>query len=72
MNMLYVGFRSDDEEEMEDEDAAIGDDALDEIGEVFAEEELDPAADPLIAGVDDEEDDEEDVDFDTHDDVENI
>jgi hypothetical protein len=72
MNMLYVGFRSDDEEETEDEDAAIGDDALDEMGEVFTEDELDDTADPLVAGVDEDDEDEEDVDFDTHDDVEKI
>ena len=69
--MLYTGFRSDDEEEKEDEDAAIADDAIDEIGEAFPVDELDDAAEP-IAKVIEEEDDEEDVDFDLHDDVDPV
>ncbi len=71
MNMFTMGFRSDEEEEKEDEDAAIADDAIDEIGEAFPVEELDEAVEP-IAKVVAEEDDEEDVDFDLHDDVDPV
>jgi hypothetical protein len=74
MIMFTMSHRDDDEEEAEDEDAAIGDDALDEIGDDFAEDAPLPAElDPLLAADDgDEEDDEEDVDFDSHDDIDHI
>jgi hypothetical protein len=71
MIMFHMSHR-DDEEEDEDKDKAIGDDALDEIGDDFVEDvPLPPELDPLLAA-DVAVDDEEDVDFDSHDDVDPI
>jgi hypothetical protein len=73
MIMFHMSHRDDDEEETEDEDKAIGDDALDEIGDDFAEDApLPPELDPLLAADVEDDDDEEDVDFDSHDDIDPI
>ena len=63
----------DDEEEKEDEDAAIADDALDEIGDDFAsEEDLLDVGVAVSSGDDEDDEDEKQVDFDRHDDVDPI
>lgn len=62
----------DDEEEGEDEDTAIADDALEEIGEDFVEEDVLGVDAALLTPEVEDEDDEKDVDFDRHDDVDPI
>jgi hypothetical protein len=70
--MTHMTFR-DDEEEKEDEDAAIADDALDEIGDDFAVDDglLDTEL-ALTPAADEDDEDEKDVDFDRHDDIDPI
>lgn len=70
--MTHMTFRN-DEEEKEDEDAAIADDALDEIGDDLAVDDglLDTEL-ALTPVVDEDDEDEKDVDFDRHDDVDPI
>lgn len=68
--MFYMSYRDDEEEEKDDENAAIADDALEEIGADFVEDEIGTDAEvPKILA---EDDDEEDVDYDKHDDVDPI
>jgi|GEM_PF-4610195 len=70
--MTHMTYR-DDEEEAEDEDAAIADDALDEIGDDFSDDEGLLDTELAVSGGDDEdEEDEKDVDFDRHDDIDPI
>ena len=70
--MTYMTQR-DVEEEKEDEDAAIADDALDEIGDDLAVDDGLLDTELALAPLADEDDeDEKDVDFDRHDDIDPI
>ncbi len=69
--MTHMTFR-DDEEEKEDEDAAIADDALDEIGDDSAVDDGLDTELALAPAADEDDEDEKIVDFDRHDDIDPI